>query len=326
MLFNHLYIEKRVLNHPKTIEIRSKFHKSKIVEIDHYKDIFNRSSQSFLAQSSSKNLILTHKDGKFLHDGSQYSDGFGFKNFFYASSVMGCLYDCSYCYLQGLYPSANTVLALNLEDAFVELEPYLQEPTLVATSYDTDSLAIESLTDQTAQWLQYVSDKEHLHLEIRTKSANTKVFERFKPVSRVVIAFTLSPQEIIDAYEHFTPSLSQRLKAIKKLYESGWRVRVCIDPIIYTDSFSDIYPPLIDEVFKYVNDIEHLTLGGFRMSQSHLRALKKLNRDDIAFFPYKIEDDMVSYPKKIEDFILDTMLQKARSYLDDERIRVWRRQ
>lgn len=308
--------------------IVDKFHASQIIEIDHYKDIFNRPSQSFVAQSGSKNLILAHKEGRFLHSGSQYSDGFGFDNFFYASSVMGCLYDCSYCYLQGLYPSANTVLALNLEDAFSELEPHLNSPTLVATSYDTDTLAIESLTNQTSQWLEFVQNRENLHLEIRTKSANIKVFERFMALGQVVVAFTISPQYIIDRYEFHTPSLQQRLRAIKKLSDQGWRVRVCMDPIIYSSDFIAIYPPLIDELFSVIEPerLEHLTLGGFRMSQSHLRSLKKLARDDIAFFPYEIEDNMVGYPSQLEDFILGVMEKKAKEYLDDKRIRVWRRQ
>jgi spore photoproduct lyase len=143
------------MEHPQTQMIRAKFGDSQVIVIDHYKEVFNRSSQSFTAQSNSKKLILARREGKFLHEGSQYSDGFGIQQFFYASSVMGCLYDCDYCYLQGLYPSANTVLFVNLEDAFEQLIPYLGTETLVATSYDTDTLAIESLTHQTREWLAF---------------------------------------------------------------------------------------------------------------------------------------------------------------------------
>ena len=81
-LFSHLYIEERVMDHPLTQKIIKKFDSANIVTINHYKDVFNRTSQNFSMQSISKKLILAHKDGKFLHDGSPYSDSFDFKQFF----------------------------------------------------------------------------------------------------------------------------------------------------------------------------------------------------------------------------------------------------
>lgn len=327
-LFSHLYIERGVLEHPQTQRIRAKFADSQVILIDHYKEVFNRPAQSFAAQSGSKKLILARKEGKFLHEGSQYSDGFGTEQFFYASSVMGCLYDCDYCYLQGLYPSANTVLFVNLEDAFEQLSPYLGKDTLVATSYDTDTMAIESLTHQTRRWLEFAVEHEHLHLEIRTKSANFKALKNTTPSPRVTLAWTLSPQEIINTYEHATPSLEKRLNAAEEAIAAGWNVRLCIDPVIYTENFDILYPKLIETIFATIdpNAIEHLTLGSFRMSQNHLRALKKLRRSDVAFYPYSVSDEMATYPEAIEAYILETLMAKAHQYLPKERIRTWQRQ
>lgn len=327
-LFSHLYVEKKVRNHPQTLKIIEKFDRSHIIMIDHYKEVFNRPSQSFAAQSDSKKLILAHKEGKFLHEGSQYSDGFDHQQFFYASSVMGCLYDCDYCYLQGLYPSANTVLFVNLEDAFEQLLPYLGSDTMVATSYDTDTMAIESLTGQTLRWLEFAREHPNLHLEIRTKSANIKALKNYTPNDRVTLAWTLSPQAIIDQYEHATPSLGKRLNAIHEAIEKGWKVRICIDPVIYTDQFDTLYPELIETVFKTIDPqkIEQLTMGSFRMSQSHLRSLKKLRRSDVAFYPYTVQDEMATYPEAIEVRILETLLAKATQFIPMGRIRTWQRQ
>ncbi|HEX5330388.1 SPL family radical SAM protein [Sulfuricurvum sp.] len=327
-LYSHLYIERSILEHPQTQMIRAKFGDSQVIVIDHYKEVFNRPSQSFAAQSHSKKLILARKEGKFLHEGSQYSDGFGHEQFFYASSVMGCLYDCDYCYLQGLYPSANTVLFVNLEDAFEQLRPYLLRDTLVATSYDTDTLAIESLTHQTREWLKFAAEQKQLHLEIRTKSANIKSLKSSPPNPRVTLAWTLSPQEIIDRYEHATPSLEKRLGAVREALSLGWKVRLCVDPVIYTENFDSLYPALIDQIFSTIDpkSIEHLTLGSFRMSQSHLRSLKKLRRSDVAFYPYAVSDEMATYPEAIENTILERLLAKATHYLPLKRIRTWQRQ
>ncbi len=327
-LFSHLYIESAVMGHPETKRIMARFERSHIIEIPHYKDVFNRHNQDFAIQSQSKNLILARKEAPFLYEGSYYSDGFEFEHFFYTPSLLGCLYDCDYCYLQGMYNSANSVLFVNIEDFFDALTPYLHKPTLVAISYDTDTLAIEKLTGQSRRWIEYAAQTPNLHLEIRTKSANFRAIEAMVPNERIVLAWTLSPQKIIERYEHFAPSLEARLRAIKAAVESGWQVRVCIDPVIFTEDFDAIYPELVDTLFLHVKPdaLYSLTFGSFRMSSQHLKRLKQLRRSDIAFYPYDVSEGIVTYPTAIEQHILDVLMQKALQYIPKERIRTWQLQ
>mgnify|MGYP006970641936 FL=1 len=35
--------------------------------------------------------------------------------------MMNCIYDCSYCYLKGMYPSGHMVLFVNIEDTWKNL-------------------------------------------------------------------------------------------------------------------------------------------------------------------------------------------------------------
>ncbi len=60
---------------------------------------------------------------------------------------MNCIFDCAYCYLKGMYPSANIVVFVNLEeDIFAEVERVLENhPLYLCVSYDTDLLALEPL-------------------------------------------------------------------------------------------------------------------------------------------------------------------------------------
>lgn len=305
-----------------------KFSKSKIIIIKHYKDVFNRPNQDFALQSKSKNLILARRDAPFLYEGSYYSDGFEYENFFYTPSILGCLYDCEYCYLSGMYNSANSVLFVNIDDFFDALTPYLKKPTLVAISYDTDTLAIESITSHTKMWIEHAKKHPNLHLEVRTKSANFKAISSLTCNDNIVLAWTLSPQKIIELYEHKTPSLEKRLKSIKEAIDAGWRVRVCIDPVIYNEEFETLYPPLIEKLFATIEaeKLFQLTLGSFRMSSTHLKRIKKLRRSDIAFYPYEVQDGIVSYGKTLEQAILHVMVQKALQYIPQSRIRTWQLQ
>ena len=326
--FSHLYIEESVKDEALTCKIMQKFSSSKIIFIKHYKDVFNRPNQDFGVQSKSKNLILARRAAPFLYEGSYYSDGFEYENFFYTPSILGCLYDCEYCYLSGMYNSANSVFFVNTQDFFDAILPYLDKPTLIAISYDTDTLAIESLTSHTQEWIEFAQKHPNLHLEVRTKSANFKAIKALHVSDQVVLAWTLSPQKIIDLYEHKTPSLQKRLASIKEAIDAGWKVRVCIDPVIYNEDFNELYPPLIDQLFNTIDAAKlfQLTLGSFRMSSVHLKKIKKLRRIDIAYYPYEVKDNIVSYGKTIEQNILHILLKKATQYIEQERIRTWQLQ
>lgn len=325
-LFSHLYVEEQVLEHPQSLKIIEKFSSSKVIVIKHYKDVFNRVNQDFDAQSESKNLILAKKERGFLHKGSYFSDSFDHENFYYSSSLLGCLYDCEYCYLQGLYQSANSVLFVNIEDFFKEVEPLLDKKTLIAISYDTDTLALESLLNLSSKWIDFAKDKPNLNLEIRTKSANFKALKGVEVNKNVVLAWSVSPQNIIDLYENKTPSLKQRLKAIKDAIDKGWRVRVSIDPIIITQNYKNLYIELVKELFESVDasKLYSMTIGSFRMSKDHLKTLKKLQRSDLAFYDYALEDNVAFY--KNEKEILDFMLKELKKFIDIKKVRVWQQQ
>ena len=48
--FSHIYIERGAVEYPLSKIARSKFMGSTVIEIDHYKDVFNRRGQNFQLQ------------------------------------------------------------------------------------------------------------------------------------------------------------------------------------------------------------------------------------------------------------------------------------
>lgn len=323
--FSHIYVEKKAANHAKTLEILKRFKNATIIPIEHYKDVFNQKGQDFRAQKQTPKLILALKEEPFLYEGSQYADGFGFEQFYYTPTMLNCLYDCDYCYLQGMYSSANMVVYVNREDFFQATLAKLDKPMLVCTSYDTDLLAVEKLIGENRDWIKFAQDHPNLHLELRTKSANFSTIADLKPSKQIVLAWTLSPQAIIDIYEAKTPPLYKRLACVKEALDLGWQLRICLDPVIYTPDFQKIYPDFVDEVFTNIDasKVYEVTTGSFRMSSPHLKTLKKMAHTDLAFYPYEVKDQMATYSKAIEQEILETMEKKILEYIPKERLRLW---
>ena len=324
--FSHIYVETKALNHPKTVEILARFKQSTIIEILHYKDLFNQKNSHFRAQKQSPKLILAFKEAPFLYEGSTYADGFGFERFFYTPTMLNCLYDCDYCYLQGLYQSAHMVVYVNREDFMHATVAHLDKPTLVCTSYDTDLLAVENLIGENRDWILFAQKHPHLHIEIRTKSANFASIRDLPASPQVVLAWTLSPQSVIDAYEHKTPALAKRLASIKEALSLGWQVRLCLDPVIDIFDAHHHYGAMIEEIFSVVDasKVFEVTLGTFRLSSAHLRSIKKMQHTPLAFYPYEVRNHMALYPSHVETNLIEGLSRVLLQHIDASRLRVWR--
>ena len=84
--------------------------------------------------------------------------------FFYITPMLNCLYNCDYCFLQGMYPSGNIVIFVNQNDLqeaitkeVVEMK-FQSPPKIISVSYNTDLLAMEHILPLTKNWIKFASD------------------------------------------------------------------------------------------------------------------------------------------------------------------------
>lgn len=322
--FSHVYIEKEVFSNPVTEAIIKRLPNSSIIEIKHYKDIFSRSRQSFSVQKKSPKLIIAKKEGQLIYTGSPMCEDFGNSRFFYTSNIMNCFYDCEYCYLQGMYSSANCVIFVNYEDYFKEAERLLEEgPMYLCISYDTDILGFEKIVPLTEKWIEFARLNPSLKIEIRTKSAGFSYLKNKAPSDNVIFAWTLSPKSIIESFEHGTPTLDLRLKNINMALDSGFPVRLCFDPLLYTENFKEVYGDFIKSVFKAVDGkrIFDVSIGVFRTSKDYLKKMRKERPDSLAlYYPYETNDGVSSFKKEIAGEMTDYVYDLVSLYVDKSRI------
>jgi len=317
-------VEERALSYPLTDKILDRFEKSEKIIIKHYKDVFCRPHQDFQLQKASQKLILAVKEDNFLYKGADLCQSFGNSNFYYTSTVLNCIYNCDYCYLQGMYPSAYITAFVNIDDFFDDVSSKLEKgPLYLTISYDTDLLSLETLLPFTSMWLDYAAKNPGLTLEVRTKSSNFKSVSHIESISNVVLAWTLSPQCIIDKHEAPSPSLESRLKSIAAAIDAGWNVRLCFDPVIMTDNWQTVYEDFISRVFSVLpyNKINDVSIGSFRMSCDYLKRIRKQRNDSaLIFYPFECKDGIARYPAQIEKSLLDNMVSLVSEYIEKERI------
>lgn len=320
-MFNaFVYIEEDILTHPGTLQILSKLGNPQVVPVKHYKDVFNQSGSDWRLQKGVQKIILASRKGNFYYKGSDITPAFGFKHFYYNTLALNCIYDCDYCYLQGMFSSAHMVLFVNNQDFMEQTKVLLQqvqESVYLALSYDTDLLAIEHWYPYCKEWIAFASEQNNLTIEIRTKSVNVKALQQIQPIDNVILAWTLSPQEVIDLHEPKTPSAHSRIAAIKMAVTQGWRVRICFDPILHIPNAVEAYTKLVDELAAEINlnAIDSFSLGVFRMNHDFLKRMQHERKDSaLLFHPFEKTDETISYTPHVKQKLIEIVANRIVDY------------
>lgn len=323
--FSHIYIEKEVMDYERTKKIVEKFPKAVVIPIEKYQDVFHPSGQEFIYQKQSQKLILAKKQDHFLYKGAKVCESFENHHFYYTSFLMNCIFDCDYCYLQGVYSSANIVVFVNLEDFFEEVRRVLEEKKdlYLCISYDTDLLAFEGIYSFVEEWYNFTLQYPSLKIELRTKSAKVLEFsvKRYNP--NFILAWTLSPENICQMFEKKTPSLQKRLEAIKEWQKQGFSIRLCLDPILWQKNFQEEYSLFLKQCFSVLDreKILDVSVGTFRISKEYLKKMRKQNTNSLLLsYPFVCNEGVYSYPEEIQKKMFFFVKTELKQYVEEKKL------
>jgi len=301
-----IYIEEAVLQHPRVAEIVARFPNARKITCGRYGEVFNPKAQNFRLQKQKPALILAEKYKHFtLSAPAGY--GIGANRNYYFSHMLNCLYDCRYCFLQGMYQSANYVLFVNYEDFQDEIRQRCADTSAEAvhffSGYDCDSLALEPVTGFAGQFLPFFEQIPNAWLELRTKSTQVRSLLNREPWPRCIVAFSLNPEEIAKKVEAKAPTLARRLDALVKLQAQGWQIGLRFDPMIYQTGYQQQYRQLFEQVFSMINieQLHSVSLGAFRLPEKFFKKMHKLYPEERLFAgPLVNQQGMVSYRQELE--------------------------
>ncbi len=199
--------------------------------------------------------------------------------YFVLDTMIGCPYDCSYCYLQVYQNIRAVTFYLNLEEKIKKLTQLLSKrkgPFRVGTGEFCDSLVLEDFLPQIDILYFYFKKLPHIILELKTKSDNINTLLNLKPTKNIIISWSLNPQKIVRKEEKLTVSLNKRLKSAFILQEKGWRIGFHFDPIIYSQNCKDMYFEVIKKLKKfYPQKIAWISLGILRFPPRTPQIIKK---------------------------------------------------
>ena len=326
-MYRNIYIESEVLRYPRVKEILARYTDASVVTCDRYTEIFNLKSQDFRLQKKKPSLILARKHSGYIQQ-APAGYGVGGNHNFYFSTMLNCLYDCRYCFLQGMYRSANHVVFVNYEDfssALLKTAARFQKDEQVwfFSGYDCDSLALEPVLSMADYFIETVSTSQNIWLELRTKSTQIRSLLKRAPLPNIVTAFSFTPATISEQIEHQVPGVEKRLAAMLRLQEQGWSVGLRFDPLIYSHNFREQYQELFNLLFCTLNpDLIHsISIGVFRLPKDFYKQLERLYPDDrFIAQPFNSRNGQVSYPLNIELEMKSWCYKQLQEHIEKKKI------
>lgn len=325
-----VYVERDALEYPDTERIMERLPDAPVQVIGHYKDIFNRPGQHFQTQKHAPALILAVEKENLLYDGKSRVASWGANlPLYYNAPVRNCVYNCDYCFLQGMHNSGNLVVYVNTEDFMAAASRKASvEPIFLSISYLTDLLALEPLLPICERWISFAETNDNLTIEIRTKSDLFRVIRHLGKPLNTVLSFSLSPDHIARRYERGCAPLQGRLLAAREAIRAGWRVRLCIDPIVRTADWKRQYTEFVREIFRRLpsDGIEEISFGVVRLAPDFLKRIQLMRQDsDILYFPFVTEESgtygkVSTYPADAREEMKRVLEQELLNHIATEKI------
>lgn len=320
-----IYVEREVAEHTRTLAMLARHSRADVVLVERYQEVFNRRDQSFRLQKSRPALIIARKhEHRVLAAPTGY--GIGGNRNFYFSHMYNCVFDCQYCFLQGMFQSANYVVFVNyedfLDDIVAEHARGGSEPTYFYSGYDCDSLAFDATTGFVDTFVPRFAELEGAWLELRTKSiAVTQLLAR-PALPNVVVAFSLGPREFAGV-EVGVPSLDRRLEAARRLAQAGWPIGLRFDPVLYDPDYAAIYERFFAEVFAVVpaEAVHSVSLGPLRFPKAMFDEMWRQQPDARVFCgPLTRRGGMMSYAPELERRMHAHCTERVARHVPSERL------
>lgn len=165
----------------------------------------------------------------------------------YTSS--GCTAMCLYCYLVCNYNKcAYLRLFVNREemlDKIIKTANESEKELVFEIGSNSDLVLENSITGNLKWTIENFKKAEKGYITFPTKFDMVDDLLDIEGKERVIFRMSVNPKEVIQKVEIGTSRLEQRVEAINKLKEEGYKVGILIAPVIFVDNWEKLYEELV---------------------------------------------------------------------------------
>ena len=129
------------------------------------------------------------------------------------------------------------------------------EEELVFEIGSNSDLILENTITGNLKWtIENFSKSEKGYITFPTKFDMVDDILDIQGKERVIVRMSVNPKEIIQKVELGTSQLGERVNAINKLKESGYKIGILIAPVIFVENWKKLYEELIIYLKENLSD------------------------------------------------------------------------
>lgn len=250
---NAIYYEKNVQDYELGRELFQKYKDIPKYLIDNHNNIEEmRKKPNKEFPNMKRNLIIaTRKTHKFV-------ENYKVSDFLVPYTSSGCTAMCLYCYLVCHY---NKCAYLRL---FVNREEMLNKIVKTAEKSDkqltfeigsNSDLVLENTITNNLVWtINNFAKTSKGYLTFPTKFDMVDEILPLKHNGKIIVRMSVNPEEIINKIELGTSRLKNRIIAVNKLKQAGYKVGILIAPVVLVSNWKNLYEELIKQLSENLSN------------------------------------------------------------------------
>ncbi len=174
----------------------------------------------------------------------------------YTSS--GCSAMCLYCYLVCNYNKCSYMrLFVNREqmmDKLLKKADSVPDDLTFEIGSNSDLVLENTITGNLEWTIKKFAQSKKGFITFPTKFDMVEPFLTLDHRGRIIVRMSVNPQFIIQKVEIGTSPLKNRIKALNKMCDAGYRVGLLIAPVILVDDWPALYSELIEQLADELTD------------------------------------------------------------------------
>ena len=193
-------------------------------------------------------------------------------------AVMQCAFGCSYCSIQAFYNENEIRIVSNLREKLEAME-IGDDVWHIGTGQASDSLLLGDDYGTLSALATFAEKHPNIVLEMKSK-AGRDVFNRPWP-RNMVFTWSLNAPTIIEKEEHFTASLSERLRMAQKARDNGNLVGFHIHPMFYFKGWEKEYGEVVEAIVSNFRpeEICMIRIGTLTFTKAVLKRLREMGQE-----------------------------------------------
>ena len=193
-------------------------------------------------------------------------------------AVMQCAFGCSYCSIQAFYNENEIRIVSNLREKLEAME-IGDDVWHIGTGQASDSLLLGDDYGTLSALATFAEKHPNIVLEMKSK-AGRDVFNRPWP-RNMVFTWSLNAPTIIEKEEHFTASLTERLKMAQKARDNGNLVGFHIHPMFYFKGWEKEYGEVVEAIVSNFRpeEICMIGIGTLTFTKAVIKRLREMGQE-----------------------------------------------